>query len=439
MACLAFVLGMVQKSPCVATSWADGEVRYAAMCYSDVPYLYTGRGFAELAVPYSRHRRPVPGDGVPGADRLLRVRRRAASPTRSAAGRTSTSAASCPADQVCAAARRDRGERRCTSWSRRSCSALCCWSRRGCWPACTGAGPGTRWLFAASPALVLTGLVNWDLLAVALRRRRAVGVVARPTGAERGDDRARHGRQALPAVPAGCAARGVPARRAGCGRPGSPPPRPSASWLVVNAPAMLLGPGAVDGVLDLQLRPRRGPRLAVAGAGSRPGTRVTPHLVNLVSSVVFAAVCLGCSCSAWPPAYAAGGAAGVPGGGRVPAGEQGVLAAVRAVAAAAGGAGPAPLARPADLAGRGGALLRRGVALPRRSHAPPPRAAAPDRSTASRSSCGCSGELYLVAVVVRDVPGDPSRDPVAGWEAARRRRRRARRSGDLDRGRTWWW
>ena len=51
--CLAFVVGMLQKTPCVNTNWFDGELRYAAMCYSDVPYLYTGRGFAELSVPFS--------------------------------------------------------------------------------------------------------------------------------------------------------------------------------------------------------------------------------------------------------------------------------------------------------------------------------------------------------------------------------------------------
>ena len=45
---LTFALGMVQKSQCYLTSWQDGELRYSSMCYSDLPYLYTGRGFAEL-------------------------------------------------------------------------------------------------------------------------------------------------------------------------------------------------------------------------------------------------------------------------------------------------------------------------------------------------------------------------------------------------------
>ena len=50
---LTFALGMVQKVQCYQTSWQDGEVRYSSMCYSDLPYLYTGRGFAELSWPYS--------------------------------------------------------------------------------------------------------------------------------------------------------------------------------------------------------------------------------------------------------------------------------------------------------------------------------------------------------------------------------------------------
>lgn len=50
---LCFALGMVQKSSCFQDSWQDGEARYTHMCYSDLPYLYTGRGFAELNWPYS--------------------------------------------------------------------------------------------------------------------------------------------------------------------------------------------------------------------------------------------------------------------------------------------------------------------------------------------------------------------------------------------------
>ena len=53
MTALCFVLGMVQKAPCFENSWQDGDTRYTHMCYSDLPYLYTGRGLAELNWPYS--------------------------------------------------------------------------------------------------------------------------------------------------------------------------------------------------------------------------------------------------------------------------------------------------------------------------------------------------------------------------------------------------
>ncbi|MGI9155627.1 MAG: glycosyltransferase family 87 protein [Marmoricola sp.] len=46
-------LGIVQKVPCLQTQWTNNDVRYAKMCYSDIPYLYTGRGMAEQTWPYS--------------------------------------------------------------------------------------------------------------------------------------------------------------------------------------------------------------------------------------------------------------------------------------------------------------------------------------------------------------------------------------------------
>ncbi len=91
LAALTFALGMVQKSACYEDTWTDGTTRYTQMCYSDLPYLYTGRGFAELAWPYRRRRgraQSLRGDGVPGRHRLLglghrqgRARSRTARPT----------------------------------------------------------------------------------------------------------------------------------------------------------------------------------------------------------------------------------------------------------------------------------------------------------------------------------------------------------------------
>ncbi|HQR27865.1 MAG TPA: glycosyltransferase 87 family protein, partial [Nocardioides sp.] len=53
MTAVTLSLGMVQKASCYADSWQDGQQRYSHMCYSDLPYLYTGRGLAELNWPYT--------------------------------------------------------------------------------------------------------------------------------------------------------------------------------------------------------------------------------------------------------------------------------------------------------------------------------------------------------------------------------------------------
>ena len=50
---LCFAVGMVQKSSCYDATWGDGQARYSHMCYSDLPYLYTGRGMVEHTWPYT--------------------------------------------------------------------------------------------------------------------------------------------------------------------------------------------------------------------------------------------------------------------------------------------------------------------------------------------------------------------------------------------------
>ncbi|MCT2589235.1 glycosyltransferase 87 family protein [Streptomyces sp. N2-109] len=48
-----FALGMVQKLPCYNGGWFSGQgSQYAHACYSDIPHLYNGRGFADNLVPY---------------------------------------------------------------------------------------------------------------------------------------------------------------------------------------------------------------------------------------------------------------------------------------------------------------------------------------------------------------------------------------------------
>jgi uncharacterized membrane protein len=55
-----FALGMVQKLPCYNGGWFFGATsQYIHACYSDIPHLYAGRGFADGLIPYFDR---LPGD-----------------------------------------------------------------------------------------------------------------------------------------------------------------------------------------------------------------------------------------------------------------------------------------------------------------------------------------------------------------------------------------
>jgi uncharacterized membrane protein len=162
---LAFVLGMVQKTPCVASNWNDGQLRYAAMCYSDVPYLYVGRGLAELNLPFS---------DTGGRYQVLEYpvvigyfAYGAAALTQAVAGAVDVDARrALPVDQVHLAPGVDHETGlyfMVTAVLLGAVLLLAAWFM-------AGAQRGRPWdamLFAASPALVLAGLINWDILAVA--------------------------------------------------------------------------------------------------------------------------------------------------------------------------------------------------------------------------------------------------------------------------------
>ncbi|MGZ4504520.1 MAG: glycosyltransferase family 87 protein, partial [Nocardioidaceae bacterium] len=165
VAALAFTLGMVQKTPCVQDNWAGGTHRYAAMCYSDVPYLYTGRGLAELTVPFSdTHGRyqaleypVVIGYFAYGAAWVTHVL--AGSPDLS-------ERAAVPADQVYAVtgvAEESGLYFKVTAVLLGAVALLAA----GLLVGVHRRRPWDAMLVVASPALVLAGLINWDLLAVA--------------------------------------------------------------------------------------------------------------------------------------------------------------------------------------------------------------------------------------------------------------------------------
>lgn len=288
LACLGFVLGMVAKTPCVATGWSDAQVRYAAMCYSDVPYLYTGRGFAELSMPFSdtgdRYRvmeyPVVIGYVAYGAAVLTHVM----SGSPDLAVRRAL-----PADQVHAAAGVGQESElyfMVTAVLLGAALLLAAWFM-------VGAQRGRPWdamLLVAAPALVLTGLINWDLLAVATvagafwawTRDRPVltGVMIGLGTATKlyplfllgailvvclRDRRLR--RFTLAAVAA------------------------AGSWLLVNAPVLLLG--FEQWKVFWSFNSDRGADLGSLWlVWQQAGHEVTPGFVNTVSWIFFAAVCV---------------------------------------------------------------------------------------------------------------------------------------------------
>lgn len=167
---VVFSLGIVQKHTCSSANWNNGDERYTHMCYSDLPYLYTGRGFAERVWPYSddateRARYPQVMEypvgisywayGTAWAAQLLD------------GGADLAARAALPVDQIYGQPDVQREIRLFTVVNTLGFAAvalLAVWllagvDRRRPWDAV---------FLAASPTLALTGIINWDLLAVAM-------------------------------------------------------------------------------------------------------------------------------------------------------------------------------------------------------------------------------------------------------------------------------
>jgi uncharacterized membrane protein len=169
LAAAFFALGMVQKSGCYQGYWVYDEHRYTHMCYSDLPYLYTGRGLVELDWPYTddpnvRGRYEVMEYPVGIAyfaygaawvtQRLTGagdVHARSDQPTGDLAG----------TGQV---KKELRGFVIVNTLFFAALAILSAWLL-------AGVNPRRPWdaaAFAASPTLLLTGVINWDMLAVVL-------------------------------------------------------------------------------------------------------------------------------------------------------------------------------------------------------------------------------------------------------------------------------
>ncbi len=164
VAALALALGMVQKTPCVRDNWAHDPVRYGAMCYSDIPYLYSGRGFAAGFLPYTDNGARYPTMEYPVligyfAAGAAWVTQQLGDPPDLAARQALS------ADQVYGApgvAEETGRYFEVTAVLLAPFALLAVWFLAGV----HRRRPWDAMLVAASPALVLTGLVNWDLLAV---------------------------------------------------------------------------------------------------------------------------------------------------------------------------------------------------------------------------------------------------------------------------------
>jgi uncharacterized membrane protein len=165
---LCFALGMVQKSPCYAAQWNNGQSRYSQMCYSDLPYLYVGRGFAELDWPYS--------DAIHVRDRY-EVMEYPVGISYYAFGAAEVTHWFSGSPDLAPRGAMSQGELSADPAVLREslmfttvnvvgfgvCALIAAWfltgvNRRRPWDAA---------LFAASPVFVLEGLINWDFLAVA--------------------------------------------------------------------------------------------------------------------------------------------------------------------------------------------------------------------------------------------------------------------------------
>jgi uncharacterized membrane protein len=167
MVAVVCALGFVQKAPCYHTKWTNQQAQYSDLCYSDLPYLYVGRGFAELDWPYSdaisvRDRYEVMeypvGIAYYAFGTAYLTHWLSGSPNIDSRGGFSQ-------DQLSG----DPQVRRetmlfvaVTAIGFALCALLAAWflagvHRRRPWDAA---------LFAASPVLLFEGLINWDLLAV---------------------------------------------------------------------------------------------------------------------------------------------------------------------------------------------------------------------------------------------------------------------------------
>ena len=232
-------------------------------------------------------------------------------------------------------------------------------------------------MLAASPCVAAAALDQLGHAAGRADRARHAGLGPPAARPGRGLLRAGHGGQALSAVPARPAAAAVPARRGGCATSSRLLSTFVVSWGLVNLPALWLAPDAwrsfwsfnSDRAGDL------GSIWYVLSLAGQPGAEPQPGQRGPVRAAAASAIAALIMLAPRRPRF---GAVAFLVRRGVPADQQGLLAAVRALAAALHGAGPAALAGLADLHRRRADLLRGHLVASRRLAGPGRQLGRPD-------------------------------------------------------------
>ncbi len=169
MVSVTFALAIVQKTPCYPDGHFDGKVQYSHMCYSDLPYLYTGRGLAELNWPYTSDEQVRARYSVMEYPVLISYwAYGAAWATHWLSGSPDLAPRYAIASDALGAEADIKREQAVFVIVNAIGFALLALISTAL---LAGVNPGRPWDaagFAVAPALAFTGLVNWDLVAVVL-------------------------------------------------------------------------------------------------------------------------------------------------------------------------------------------------------------------------------------------------------------------------------
>ena len=146
---LTMAVGIAQRSPCYKTGWdGTGKQQYNHLCYSDIPFMYYGRGFLQHQTPYKDTSAGNPGlEYPPVAGAAMET---AALVANKIAGHDMKSGA--------------RWFYNVTTWFLLAFAAITVLALIGL----AGRRPWDAALFALAPGLLLSGTINWDLMAVGL-------------------------------------------------------------------------------------------------------------------------------------------------------------------------------------------------------------------------------------------------------------------------------